>query len=686
MEKYEKIKVVGRGAFGIVHLCQRKEDQKLLILKQIPVEQMTKEERQAAQNECQVLKLLNHPNIIEYYDNFLAEKALIIAMEYAPGGTMADYIQKRGSSLLDEETIMNFFVQIVLALHHVHTNQILHRDLKTQNILLDKHQVMLKIGDFGISKILSSKSKAYTVVGTPCYISPELCEGKPYNQKSDVWALGCVLYELCSLKRAFEAENLPALVLKIMRGNFSPISDRYSDALRSLIVDMLNLDPRKRPNLGEILARPICMKALFHLYTTTGSFSIRSERPMHTFPKTLQQSVHGTFLVSSTPFLEHSILSPLLSVVYMWGGDILYPLQLPVPNADIVQVALGRTQRTGITKAGKLIGWEQTPSGVDRCLLPGAVDSSEQQFSFRFVDGLSGVTMKQIACGDLFTVCLTDRGIIMTYGSGSSGCLGHGNYKDVNKPKMLEALLGYEVVSVSCGVSHVMAVTNEREVYSWGRGDNGRLGLGSREAQLLPTLVPIALPHEPCSVHCGVDCSAIILTNGSALVCGSNRYNKLGLDIDSDESSMQEVHRDEVLAFCPIRSSPLPKHHLVQLEFGTAHAVALTDSGECYTFGSNKYGQLGRFTARDGQQPRHVSTLGDEHICRVSCGDSFTIAVSTDGDLYTWGNHARGRLGRPADEPNTPRKVSLPETQTFSVVSISSRHSNSLLVLHRLLV
>uniref|UniRef100_A0A8C4NCE4 non-specific serine/threonine protein kinase n=1 Tax=Eptatretus burgeri TaxID=7764 RepID=A0A8C4NCE4_EPTBU len=599
-----KYRRVDRAYKIIVHLCQRKDDQKLLILKQISVEQMTKEERQAAQNECQVLKLLNHPNIIEYYDNFLAEKALVIAMEYAPGGTMADYIQKRGSSLLDEETIMNFFVQIVLALHHVHTNKILHRDLKTQNILLDKHQVVLKIGDFGISKILSSKSKAYTVVGTPCYISPELCEGKPYNQKSDVWALGCVLYELWAILE----RNLPALVLKIMRGNFASISDRYSDALRSLIVDMLNLDPSKRPNLGEILARPICMKTLLHLYTTIGSFSIR-------------------YCI----ILRHqqSILSPLLSVVYMWGGDILSPLKLPVPNADIVQVALGRTQRTGITKAGKLIGWEQSPPGMDHCLLPGTVDSSEQQFSFHFLDGLSGVTMKQIACGDLFTVCLTDRGIIMTYGSGSSGCLGHGNYKDVNKPKMLEALLGYEVVSLSCGVSHVMAITNEREVYSWGRGDNGRLGLGSREAQLLPTLVPITLPHEPSSVHCGVDCSAIILNNGSALVCGSNRYNKLGLDIDSHESSMQEVHRDEVLTFCPIRSNPLPKHHLVQLEFGTAHAVALMDSGDCYTFGSNKYGQLGRFTAKDGEQPRHVSTLGAKHICRVSCGDSFTIAVST---------------------------------------------------------
>ncbi len=104
------------------------------------------------------------------------------------------------SRYLPEEEIANLFSQIVLPLQLVHSRQILHRDLKTQNIFLTKTQDHVKIGDFGISKILSSKSKAYSVVGTPCYISPELCEGKPYNQKSDVWALGCVLYEMCTLK------------------------------------------------------------------------------------------------------------------------------------------------------------------------------------------------------------------------------------------------------------------------------------------------------------------------------------------------------------------------------------------------------------------------------------------------------------------------------------------------------
>lgn len=148
-------------------------------------------------------------------------------------------------------------------------------------------------------------SHVLQVVGTPCYISPELCEGKPYNQKSDIWALGCVLYELASLKRAFEAavckmhilfffnllgcniaaslilpslfgpQNLPALVLKIMSGTFAPISDRYSPELRQLILNMLNLDPSKRPQLNEIMALPICIRPLLNLYTDIGSVKMR---------------------------------------------------------------------------------------------------------------------------------------------------------------------------------------------------------------------------------------------------------------------------------------------------------------------------------------------------------------------------------------------------------------------------
>ena len=115
------------------------------------------------------------------------------------------------------------------------------------------------------------------MVGTPCYISPELCESKPYNQKSDIWALGCVLYELCTLNRAFEAPNLPALVFKIMKGSYQHISDRYSPELRQLIRSLLDLDSNRRPNVSQILAQPIIIKVMYSCIVNIGAINGRAK-------------------------------------------------------------------------------------------------------------------------------------------------------------------------------------------------------------------------------------------------------------------------------------------------------------------------------------------------------------------------------------------------------------------------
>ncbi|KAL7976081.1 hypothetical protein Chor_009759 [Crotalus horridus] len=559
MEKYERIRVVGRGAFGIVHLCLRRLDQKLVILKQIPVEQMTKDERLAAQNECQVLKLLHHPHIIEYYENFLEDKALMIAMEYAPGGTLAEFIHKRGNSLLDEETILHFFAQILLALHHVHAKQILHRDLKTQNILLDKHHTMAFPGR------LSPQ-----VVGTPCYISPELCEGKPYNQKSDIWALGCVLYELASLKRAFEAANLPALVLKIMSGTFAPISDRYSPELRQLILSLLNLDPSKRPPLNEIMAEALCVRPLLDLYTDVGSVRMRRQHPTDV----LLSDTGGR---AGTP---RPGLPPALSSIYTWGSGIATPLRLPMLNTEVVQVSTGRTQRAGVTKSGRLVLWEPPPFGTaGGPSLPGATEQLQPQFVCRFLEGQSGVTIKHVACGDLFTACLTDRGIVLTFGSGSSGCLGHGSFVDISQPKIVEALLGYEITQAACGASHVLALSSEGEVFTWGRGDNGRLGLGTLESHSSPQLVPLPSGYDAQEVLCGMDASMILTSKNRILACGSNRYNKLGQDrtLPHGETPTAAEQVEEVLVFSPACSAPLSEETIVGADIGTSHSAAITD-------------------------------------------------------------------------------------------------------------
>jgi NIMA (never in mitosis gene a)-related kinase 1/4/5 len=117
---------------------------------------------------------------------------------------------------------------LCLALDNIHTRKILHRDLKSQNIFLTKNN-FVKLGDFGISKVLENTcALASTVQGTPYYMSPEVCQNKPYSYQSDIWALGCILYELCCLKHAFHSENLLGLVYKIVSDEPEPIPETYS--------------------------------------------------------------------------------------------------------------------------------------------------------------------------------------------------------------------------------------------------------------------------------------------------------------------------------------------------------------------------------------------------------------------------------------------------------------------------
>ena len=160
----------------------------------------------------------------------------------------------RKNQYFTESQILDWFTQICLAMKHVHDRKILHRDLKNQNIFLTKDNT-IKLGDFGIARILSNtREKAKTMVGTPYYLSPEIIENKPYNFSSDMWSLGVVLYELCTLKPPFNAENLKYLALKIVKGIYNPIPAQYSKDLRRLIEVLLKKDVNSRPTVNEILS------------------------------------------------------------------------------------------------------------------------------------------------------------------------------------------------------------------------------------------------------------------------------------------------------------------------------------------------------------------------------------------------------------------------------------------------
>ncbi|KAG1679973.1 hypothetical protein FOA52_007037 [Chlamydomonas sp. UWO 241] len=236
-------------------LARRLEDGEQVVVKEVRVADMDQKGRLDALKEVKLLSEFDHVNIIHYYECVLEDGCLNIVMEYAGHGDLSDVVNKHAAEKrpLTEDVIMFWFVQVVLALYHVHSKNILHRDLKSQNIFIAEGNI-LKLGDFGIARVLSSDTDlASTVIGTPYYLSPEICEDRPYNRKSDIWSLGCLLYELCTLKHAFTGQCLPAVIMRILSGKYPPVPTRYPSHLRNLVDSMLKQDPKARPTVDAIL-------------------------------------------------------------------------------------------------------------------------------------------------------------------------------------------------------------------------------------------------------------------------------------------------------------------------------------------------------------------------------------------------------------------------------------------------
>ncbi|NWI44801.1 NEK5 kinase, partial [Picathartes gymnocephalus] len=264
MDKYEIVKPIGEGSFGKIFLAKGKMDNEPCVIKEINLTKLPVKEKEAAEKEVILLAKMKHANIVTFYASLQEKNKLYIVMEYCDGGDLMKRINMQHGVLFDEDQILSWFVQISLGLKHIHDKKILHRDVKAQNIFLSNNGKVAKLGDFGIARQLTSTTEfAHTCVGTPYYLSPEICENRPYNNKTDIWSLGCVLYELCALKHpvsTFQGNSLHELVLKICRGRFQPVSPNYSYDLRILISQLFKISPRDRPSINSILRKPFLQK------------------------------------------------------------------------------------------------------------------------------------------------------------------------------------------------------------------------------------------------------------------------------------------------------------------------------------------------------------------------------------------------------------------------------------------
>ena len=246
---------------------------------------MKEDNKKQIYNEASIMKKLFHPNVISFKDVFKDTKLeyFYIVMEYANDGDLSKKIKAQkqkayGEKYFPEEKILQYFYQICRGLQYIHSKNIIHRDIKSQNIFLMKNG-KIKIGDFGIAKALTnSKNNASTVIGTPYYFSPEIINGELYNYKTDIWSLGVVLYEMCCLKLPFESNNIAQLSIKIMKGKYDPIPNKYSRNMANLIKDMLNLDQKLRPSITEVMQSPLIKNYSINKYSNKSYKNIHSNK------------------------------------------------------------------------------------------------------------------------------------------------------------------------------------------------------------------------------------------------------------------------------------------------------------------------------------------------------------------------------------------------------------------------
>ena len=258
LSNYQMGKKLGQGAFGSVCIVINKTDKKSYAMKTIKISKLDSKEKQNALNEIRFLASLNHKNIIGYKDAFYDDstKTLNIIMELADDGDIADKIKqlKTKKEHFKENTIWKILIQLLQGLKYLHDNNIIHRDLKSANIFLMKNG-LIKIGDLNVSKL--SNGMAHTQTGTPYYAAPEIWIDKPYNNKVDIWSIGCIIYEMCSLLPPFRGTSLVNLANNIKKGIYEPIPKIYSKDLTIIISQMLIVDSKKRPSCDVLLNNPI---------------------------------------------------------------------------------------------------------------------------------------------------------------------------------------------------------------------------------------------------------------------------------------------------------------------------------------------------------------------------------------------------------------------------------------------
>lgn len=733
--QFDKIRVLGKGSFGTATVHRRRADCTLVVLKEIDLSKFhSEQQRSSAIQEARIMSKLNHNNIIKYYNAYTTDSKLIIEMEYASIGTLQAYLSFQ-SQLLDEQEILVIFRQIGSGLSYLHSKGIIHLDLKMANIFITI-EGLVKIGDFGIAQFMQSSQSALSdqsapknkkgckkrptnndnnshQLGTLAYSSPERCLGNQTDFKSDIWSLGCILYELITSKPLFSASSLPELVLSITRIQYQPIKRIVSPALTDIFTQTISREPIDRPTAEDLVCltdqllsrlqfhkqRSLMMQTKQHrpnhhrfdLSTDAACLGLANREPDSSpsinYPHSLVYQVRldtrhiqvdRVNLPQTKRIKEickgksHYLVLTYDSVVYGWGSRNIGQLgacnltsssSCTNPNDFNAGVSSGRALNRISRSARNSMNardWQlaqgqqlhstppslassahtliSTPSNhnqqqqpqhplnthqvraanqiLSKQLVMSMLEKSQPVSRPFVLNELNNRKIIQVAAGNDFSVFLSRTGIVLTCGEGSTGCLGRGDFQSCFVPCMVDSLLNCDVVSVSCGPKHVVAVCGNGRVFAWGKWTGGRLGVSigpgnstiiSNGATMGTTSYKASKRHSALasnqtvigkyvvrpqlvefpddvfikSAYCCDRGTIFIDSNDQCWACGSNRFNKLGLDIK------RRFKRTIIVEQCwlPTEIQALSKYKIISCSIGKNHSSFITTEGKSLILG-----------------------------------------------------------------------------------------------------
>lgn len=348
------------------------------------------------------------------------------------------------------------------------------------------------------------------------------------------------------------------------------------------------------------------------------------------------------------------------------GGVEGAKVKLPTPCEALtalrpVQLVGGEQTLFAVTVDGKIYA---TGYGAGGRLGIGGTDSVS---TTTLLESIQHVFIKKVAVnsGGKHCLALSAEGEVYSWGEGDDGKLGHGNKSSCERPRVIEILRGKEVVDIACGGAHSACITAAGELYTWGKGRYGRLGHGDSEDQLRPKKVEALSGWRVRCVACGSgDAQTLCVTDDDSVWSwGDGDYGKLGRG-GSDGCKV------------PLRIELLQGLGVIRVECGSQFSVALTASGSVYTWGKGDYHRLGHGTDDHVRRPKKVGALQGKKVVCIAVGSLHCVACTDNGEVYTWGDNDEGQLGDgTVNAIQKPKLVSALQGKKISRVSCGSAHT-----------